>query len=94
MPEWSDCISWDPIFQKKLPLSQVQLLELWRELGIPYKEKKQLSGSLLTIIGINVDPNAMTLTLPPKACKDLLEEISNFCHLPDGACSIKHTLHH
>jgi hypothetical protein len=92
MPEWSDRISWDPIFQKELPSSQVQLLELWRELGIPYKEKKQISGSPLTVIGIDVDPNAMTLTLPPKARADLLAEITDFCHLPDGVRGVKHTL--
>jgi hypothetical protein len=92
MPEWSDRITWDPVLQKEMPTSQVQLLELWRELGIPYKEKKQLSGSPLTIIGIDVDPNAMTLTLPQKARDDLLAEITDFCKFPEGARGVKHSL--
>ncbi|RXW18702.1 hypothetical protein EST38_g7150 [Candolleomyces aberdarensis] len=58
-----------------LPRSQVQLLELWDELGIPHKEKKQVSGSPLTIIGLNVDPNTMTITLPVEAKKKLVDEL-------------------
>jgi hypothetical protein len=91
-PEWSDRITWDPVLQKEMPTSQVQLLELWRELGIPYKEKKQVSGTPLTIIGIEVDPNAMSLTLPQKARDDLLAEISDFCLLPPGSRGVKHSL--
>jgi hypothetical protein len=61
-------------------------------LGIPYKEKKQLSGSPLTIIGIDVDPNAMTLTLPSQRRENLLEEIAKFCDLPEGYRGVDHDI--
>ena len=68
------------------------MLELWGELGIPFKQKKQLSGSPLTIIGIDLDPNAMTFTLPPKARADLVHEIEDFCALRPNTRGAKHTL--
>ncbi|KAF8237029.1 hypothetical protein L208DRAFT_1249126, partial [Tricholoma matsutake] len=33
------------------------------ELGICHDECKQVSGSLLTVIGFDVDPNTMTITI-------------------------------
>ena len=47
-----------------MPSSQVTLLKLWYHLGIPHKEKKQVFGANLTIIGIDMDANKLTLTLP------------------------------
>lgn len=52
-----------------------RLLDLWDELGIPHKQKKQVHGSPLTIIGINVDPNSMTFTLPPAAKQHLIDKL-------------------
>ena len=51
------------------------LLLLWDELGIPHKEKKQLFGSPLTIIGISVDANEMSFTLSEEAREKLIEEL-------------------
>ena len=64
--ETSSLVYYQP-FDQYIPRDQVKLLELWQELGVPFKQKKQLFGSPLTIIGINVDPNAMTFTLPQTA---------------------------
>jgi hypothetical protein len=44
-------------YQMELPLNQKILLELWEFLGIPFKQSKQIFGSPLTVIGINVDAN-------------------------------------
>jgi hypothetical protein len=44
-------------------------------LGIPHKEKKQIFGSPLPVLGINVDANCMTLTLPDKAKFKLIDEL-------------------
>lgn len=62
-------------YDKYMPTSQAKLLELWDYLGIPHKEKKQVLGTPLTIIGISVDPNAMTLSLPKDARQRLVREL-------------------
>ena len=89
--ETSSLIYYKP-FDQYLPCDQVKLLSLWEELGIPFKQKKQLSGSPLTIIGIDVDPNAMTFTLPPTARADLVREIEEFCAFRPNTHGTKHTL--
>lgn len=61
-----------------IPKSQANLLRLWDDVGIPHRQKKQIFGAPLTIIGILVDPNAMTMTLPPNAKHDLITEIRRF----------------
>lgn len=63
-------------YDRLMPRDQTTLLDLWDSLGIPHKEKKQVSGTPLPIIGISVDPNAMTLTLPLEARQRLLEELA------------------
>ncbi|KAJ2923690.1 hypothetical protein H1R20_g13411, partial [Candolleomyces eurysporus] len=69
-------------YSKFLPHSQALLLELWDELGIPHKERKQVFGSPLTIIGFDVDPNNMSITLPDAAKKELLNEIETWIMKP------------
>ena len=63
-------------YGKFLPANQTKLLALWDDLGIPHKPHKQVFGSPLVIIGIEVDPNLMTLTLPEEATTRLLEELT------------------
>jgi hypothetical protein len=65
-------------YQRHLPRNQTVLLDLWTRLGIPFKEKKQTFGSPLTVIGIDVDANQMTLSLPPNARQKLLEELARW----------------
>jgi hypothetical protein len=76
-------------YNKLLPKKQAQLLYLWDFLGIPHKEKKQVFGDVLTIIGFLIDPNAMTVTLPPEAKADLLCWVREFIDTP----SRRRTLH-
>ena len=81
-------------FDRDLPRSQTHLLQLWDVLCIPHKERKQVSGVPLTIIGIDVDPNQMTLTLPEPAKIHLLEELSFWAAKPPkfslGSFKLKH----
>ncbi|KAF8805584.1 hypothetical protein BYT27DRAFT_7224773 [Phlegmacium glaucopus] len=70
----SDTLFYAP-YNCYLPSHQKQLFDLWDELGIPHKPHKQLSGSPLTIIGIDVNPNSMTLSLPPSSKSRLLNEL-------------------
>ncbi|KAJ7675541.1 hypothetical protein B0H17DRAFT_1207580 [Mycena rosella] len=78
-----------PGYQKFMPLNQVQLLELWDEVGVRHSEDKQLWGGQLVIIGFLVDVNEMTITLPTTAKADLIAAVDDFINSP----SRKRTLH-
>jgi len=65
-----------PPYQRELPCSQCRLLMLWDELGIPHKEKKQLHGSLLPIIGIHVDSQQLVYSLSDDAKQLLIDELT------------------
>lgn len=73
-----DGMEWYAPYAMLMPPSQARMLTLWDELRIPHKKKKQLSGSTLTIIGIEVDANALTLTLPSSRKQELLNELDRF----------------
>lgn len=60
------------------PAKQARLLQLWDELGIPHDKEKQEFGPVLRIIGFEVDPNAMTVTMDFDARKELVEQIRTF----------------
>ncbi|KAJ3872417.1 hypothetical protein F5051DRAFT_296407, partial [Lentinula edodes] len=62
--------------------AMARLLTLWDFLGIPHKEKKQLSGSCLPIIGFEVDPNEMSISLPPQLKEDLVTFVQHFVNSP------------
>jgi hypothetical protein len=76
-----------PPYGKELPTDQCRLLLLWDEIGIPHKPHKQISGSPLTIIGIDVDPNQMTLTLPQSSRDRLLAELQFWTAKPPKTSS-------
>lgn len=65
-------------YNRSYPTPHTKLLELWDILGVPHKEKKQLFGPVLTIIGILVDPNALTFTLPQEALAELIAELDSW----------------
>ena len=66
-------------YSKLIPTKQFQLLSLWNEISLHHKKKKQLFRPILPIIGIKVDPNCLTYTLPLAAQKDLIDELMKFC---------------
>ncbi|KAJ3764957.1 hypothetical protein FB446DRAFT_614080, partial [Lentinula raphanica] len=74
-------------YKKSFPREQVQLLRLLDFLGIPHGILKQLWGPSLPLIGIEVDPNALTATLPPDKKADLVIQVRWF------AGSRRRTLH-
>jgi hypothetical protein len=65
-------------YKKFLPSKQAQLLSLFDELGIPHEERKQVFGSPLQIIGFDVDPNAMMITMPLAARDELVLAVRTF----------------
>jgi hypothetical protein len=80
--ELSANITYYEPYQCSMPTSQAKLLSLWDHLGIPHKDKKQVSGTQLTIIGINVDADSLTLTLPPESRSELLTHLKDFSRKP------------
>jgi hypothetical protein len=64
-------------YNKLLPAKQVHLLELWDELGIHHDKWKQEWGPKLAIIGMEVDANDMTITMPTQLRNELLATIRN-----------------
>jgi hypothetical protein len=76
--EFASNVSWYTPYNKFMPTKQVKLLELWDELGIPHEERKQVFGSPLTIIGFDVDPNRMTITMPQQSRDDLVKALRDF----------------
>jgi hypothetical protein len=82
----NDLFSWDfadnfifyAPYHKFLPSKQAQLLYLFDELGVPHDERKQIFSAPLTIISLDVDPNAMTVTMPSDAQCDLSNECGSF----------------
>jgi hypothetical protein len=71
-------------YKRSMPTTQATLLGMWDDLGIPHKDKKQVSGQILTIIGIDVDANNMTLTLPAQNKKELITQLNEFARTPEG----------
>ena len=59
-------------------LPNKQLLQLWDELGILHDKEKQEFGSVLHIIGFEVEPNTMTVTMDADTQKELIELIHAF----------------
>ena len=66
-------------YNKVYPLQQTRLLELWDELGIPHKQKKQVYGCQLTVLGIEMDIGDLTFTSPLEAKEHLLRELTEWC---------------
>jgi len=62
-------------YEKYYSRDQAKLLELWDELGIPHKEKKQIFGLPLVIIGICMDVNELSFKLSEEAKEKLVEEL-------------------
>ena len=69
---------WYPPYHDFYPTKQACLLLLWDELGIPHDKDKQEFISILCIIGFNVDPNAMTVTMDAESQKELIDLIYTF----------------
>ena len=78
-------------YNQVMPTNQVTLLSLWDRLGIPHKEKKQVFGSKLTIIGIEVDANDLTLTLPEQNKVELVALLNDFARTPERS-GVKYSL--
>ena len=79
--EFADKQLWYQPYACSFPVKQTHLLQLWDELGIPHEHTKQLFGLLLTIVGLDVDTNAMTITMPQQSCADLVVVLCGFARV-------------
>jgi hypothetical protein len=73
----TDKLFYEP-YNCSLPSPQVALLHLWDKLGIPHKQRKQVHSSPLPIIGIDVNPNTLSFTLPEITHKRLVSELETW----------------
>ncbi|KAI0819140.1 hypothetical protein BC628DRAFT_1342399 [Trametes gibbosa] len=77
-------VRWYEPYRRYFPTPQARLLTLWDELGVPHEPHKQLHATCLPVIGFDVDPNAMSVTLPEEGRTRLLDAINGFCMLTPG----------
>ena len=64
------------------PRLQSRLLMFWDEIGCPWKEKKQMNGKELKIIGFYVDINRGTLTLTDESISEVIAAVRTFLDTP------------
>ncbi|RDX48893.1 hypothetical protein OH76DRAFT_1333136, partial [Lentinus brumalis] len=74
-------VLWYAPANRLLPRDQARLLCLWDELGVPHADPKQLFGPSLPVLGIEVNVDNMTATLPSDAMDKLVDTIIDFCDL-------------
>jgi len=65
-------------YEAFLPSDQVKLLQLWDEISLPHDEDKQINGFCIPIIGFDVDPNNMTITMSQAKRSKLIEACTAF----------------
>jgi hypothetical protein len=75
--ECGELVLYSP-YNQHFPTQQARLLELWDEIGIPHKLKKQTFGSRLTVLGIEVDADSLTFALPEESKDRLSKELSDW----------------
>ena len=67
-----------PPYDAFLPSEQVRLLQLWDEISLLHGEENQISGTCIPIIGFDVDPNAMTVTMSDARKTELVNACLTF----------------
>ncbi|KAJ7741994.1 hypothetical protein DFH07DRAFT_750733 [Mycena maculata] len=82
--ELANHISYYEPYDIFVPTPQAETLRLWDHIGLPHERPKQISGPTLTVIGFDVDPNAMTFTMPELKRAELLAAVREFCAVPKG----------
>ncbi|KZT25383.1 hypothetical protein NEOLEDRAFT_1065254, partial [Neolentinus lepideus HHB14362 ss-1] len=66
-------------YNQYYPEKQAKLLMLWDEIGLPHEKAKQEYAPNLTIIGFDVDPALMRVTMPTESKNLLVLAIRDFC---------------
>jgi hypothetical protein len=58
--------------------AKVTLLQLWDEINLPHEEAKHICGTCIPIIGFNVDPNTMSVTMSEAKRSELIAACTAF----------------
>jgi hypothetical protein len=77
-------VLWYEPYKCYYPAKQTKVLMLWDEIGLPHEKGKQEYGLKLRIIGFEVDPNAMTVTMARCDRLTLLENVRAFVKIAPG----------
>jgi len=72
-----DVLYYEP-YQRYFPANQMKLLLLWDELNIPHAERKQIYGPVIPFVGLDVDPNRMTVSMSDERRDDLITKALAF----------------
>jgi hypothetical protein len=67
-----------PLYDGFFPSDQVRLLQLWDEIGLSHEEPKQISRAIVPVIGFDIDPNAMTVTMNTAKKSELIAACESF----------------
>ena len=76
-----DLLLYEP-YHLSFPHHQTLLLQLWDDLSIPHKREKQIFGPVIPIISIDINPNAMTLSLSQEKRDDLCDALYSWAFKP------------
>jgi hypothetical protein len=88
-----DLLLYEP-YNTSFPRHQTLLLQLWDDLSIPHKPKKQVFGYVIPVISIDIDPNAMTLTLSPERREALCDTLYSWAIKPSSRLKANYQLKH
>jgi len=89
----NDFLFYEP-YDTSFPRQQTLLLMLWDELSIPHKRKKQIFGPIIPVIGIEVNPNAMTFSLSPERRSDICDALQSWAIKPINNAKTNYQLKH
>jgi len=81
-------------YSSSFPRDQTLLLQLWDDLSILHKPKKQVFGSSIPVIGIDIDPNCMTLSLSAQKRVDLCDTLLSWAIKPVNGTKSHYQLRH
>jgi len=90
---WADDMAFYAPYKTHLPSPQARLLTLWDNLGIPHEERKQIHGPSIPVIGIQVNPNAMTYTLPAESHAKLLAKLEMWTSKKESRHTVRRWQH-
>jgi hypothetical protein len=86
-----DLLYYEP-YDTHFPRHQTALLMLWDELSIPHKVKKQIFGPIIPVIGIEVDPNAMTFSLSAEKRSEICDALQAWAIKPINGAKTNYQL--
>ena len=66
-------------YNQQMPHDQVRFLLLLDEIGLLHKDKKQVHGKQLKIIGLLVDTETLSISMSPKAKKQAHQKYPRLC---------------